>query len=86
MLYVGSWYFLVMNEFFKKLIVGVLLFLCIGVNFEKSNIIADEWSEPVKFYNSYGNSAVFLLQTYMMEIFISVQPEIHLLQEQNIGQ
>ena len=59
MLYVGSWYFLVMNEFFKKLIVGVLLFLCIGVNFEKSNIIADEWSEPVKFYNSYGNSAVF---------------------------
>lgn len=86
MLYVGSWYFLVMNEFFKKLIVGVLLFLCIGVNFEKSNIIADEWSEPVKFYNSYGNSAVFIIQTYMMEIFISVQPEIHLLQEQNIGQ
>ena len=59
MLYVGSWYFLVMKEFLKKLIVGVLLIICIGLNFEKSNIIADEWSEPVKFYNSYGNSAVF---------------------------
>lgn len=59
MLYVGSWFFLVMKDFSKKLIVGVLLFLCIGANFEKSNIIADEWSEPVKFYNSYGNSAVF---------------------------
>ncbi len=59
MLYVGSWYFLVMKEFLKKLIVGVLLIICIGLNFEKSNIIADEWSESVKFYNSYGNSAVF---------------------------
>lgn len=59
MLYVGSWYFLVMKEFLKKLIVGVLLIICIGLNFEKSNLIADEWSEPVKFYNSYGNSAVF---------------------------
>ncbi|MCC2747572.1 hypothetical protein [Agathobacter rectalis] len=48
-----------MKEFLKKLIVGVLLIICIGLNFEKSNIIADEWSEPVKFYNSYGNSAVF---------------------------
>lgn len=36
-----------------------MLIICIGLNFEKSNIIADEWSEPVKFYNSYGNSAVF---------------------------
>ena len=42
MLYVGSWYFLVMKEFLKKLIVGVLLIICIGLNFEKSNIIADE--------------------------------------------
>ena len=48
-----------MKEFLKKLIVGVLLIICIGLNFEKSNIIADEWSESVKFYNSYGNSAVF---------------------------
>lgn len=86
MLYVGSWYFLVMKEFLKKLIVGVLLIICIGLNFEKSNIIADEWSEPVKFYNSYGNSAVFIKQTYMRAIFIFVQQEIHLLQEQNIGQ
>ncbi len=22
-------------------------------------LMADEWDEPVKFYNSYGNSAVF---------------------------
>ena len=71
MLYVGSWYFLVMKEFLKKLIVGVLLIICIGLNFEKSNIIADEWSES---------------QTYMRAIFIFVQQEIHLLQEQNIGQ
>ena len=52
MLYVGSWYFLVMKEFLKKLIVGVLLIICIGLNFEKSNIIADEWSESVKFYQN----------------------------------
>ena len=85
MLYVGSWYFLVMKEFLKKLIVGVLLIICIGLNFEKSNLIADEWSEPVKFYNSYGNSAV-LGYKHIWVIFIFVQQEIHLLQEQNIGQ
>ena len=70
MLYVGSWYFLVMKEFLKKLIVGVLLIICIGLNF----IIV---TETVQFLS---------LQTYMRAIFIFVQQEIHLLQEQNIGQ
>lgn len=86
MLYVGSWYFLVMKEFLKKLIVGVLLIICIGLNFEKSNIIADEWSEPVKFIIVTETVQFLRLQTYMRAIFIFVQQEIHLLQEQNIGQ
>ena len=29
------------------------------INFSRDDIFADEWSEPVKFYNTYGNSAVF---------------------------
>lgn len=86
MLYVGSWYFLVMKEFLKKLIVGVLLIICIGLNFEKSNIIADEWSEPVSFIIVTETVQFLSLQTYMRAIFIFVQQEIHLLQEQNIGQ
>ena len=86
MLYVGSWYFLVMKEFLKKLIVGVLLIICIGLNFEKSNIIADEWSEPVSFIIVTETVQFLRLQTYMRAIFIFVQQEIHLLQEQNIGQ
>lgn len=75
-----------MKEFLKKLIVGVLLIICIGLNFEKSNIIADEWSEPVKFIIVTETVQFLSLQTYMRAIFIFVQQEIHLLQEQNIGQ
>ena len=29
------------------------------INYACDDIFADVWSEPVKFYNTYGNSAVF---------------------------
>lgn len=75
-----------MNEFFKKLIVGVLLFLCIGVNFEKVILLQMNGVSRLSFIIVTETVQFLKLQTYMMEIFISVQPEIHLLQEQNIGQ
>lgn len=74
------------ERIFKKLIVGVLLFLCIGVNFEKVILLQMNGVSRLSFIIVTETVQFLKLQTYMMEIFISVQPEIHLLQEQNIGQ
>lgn len=43
----------------RRITAGIFAFILIIMNFGNCNVKADEWSEPVKFYNTYGNSAVF---------------------------
>ena len=43
----------------RRITAGIFAFILIIMNFGNCNVRADEWSEPVKFYNKYGNSAVF---------------------------
>ena len=43
----------------QKVVAGILAFLFLVIYLGNCNVMADEWDEPVKFYNKYGNNAVF---------------------------
>lgn len=48
-----------MKNYIIRVLAGVFALMFMLINFARYDIFADEWSEPVKFYNTYGNSAVF---------------------------
>lgn len=48
-----------MKSYIIRVIAGIFALMFMLINFSRDDIFADEWSEPVKFYNTYGNSAVF---------------------------
>lgn len=48
-----------MKSYIIRIIAGIFALMFMLINFSRDDIFADEWSEPVKFYNTYGNSAVF---------------------------
>lgn len=75
-----------MKNYIIRVIAGICVLMFMLINYACDDIFADVWSEPVKFYNTYGNSAVLNQLVNQMEKFIFVRQEIYLLQEQNIGQ
>lgn len=48
-----------MKNYIIRVIAGICALMFMLINFACDDIFADVWSEPVKFYNTYGNSAVF---------------------------
>ena len=48
-----------MKNYIIRVIAGICALMFMLINYACDDIFADVWSEPVKFYNTYGNSAVF---------------------------
>ena len=48
-----------MKNYIIRVIAGICVLMFMLINYACDDIFADVWSEPVKFYNTYGNSAVF---------------------------
>ena len=75
-----------MKKYIIRVIAGICALMFMLINYACDDIFADVWSEPVKFYNTYGNSAVFKPTSKSDGEIYFVRQEIYLLQEQNIGQ
>lgn len=44
-----------MKNYIIRVIAGICALMFMLINFACDDIFADVWSEPVKFYNTYGN-------------------------------
>lgn len=58
------------ENYIIRVIAGICALMFMLINYACDDIFADVWSEPVKFYNTYGNSAVLNQLVNQMEKFI----------------